>query len=737
MVAAGRMPISVSLFRPLVTVDAVDGEWFAVVSDGVTQVDVVSWPLQHCRFETDTSAVIRIELYLASDEAAFQRGEGRRFAEVHVPASKLRQPDGSLFRGWFGLQRGVHHEQVSAEDAEVLYEANLMLAQNLLTPKLCCTVMDEDCPPGAAEEELLQRSLVQHSNMIIRMHQQLQALWSQGKLTFAAEPSGELVAKLADVRGDERAAAGEFREEVGRLSDEVVDLKQRLESNDRIRLFCQERLAALGEELVDAGEGRLELAPTGRAEQTRDADVHRLAEALEAERAASVAERARADALQEKLQALQQNAQQARSGLPPQLQQLAAAKAASGDEQGLLNDWAQGLCADIEMLWQQNKELKSDLEGMRLACGQESQQCADAQAQAALHERQSADAQAEAALHEREVTALREMMLADQCKYQEAVAEARWRAEREANEIRDAAHGEIDELQSLLKTRASEHKEQLQQLRAELQASGAAAGAHDDVEQCLRSDIQDLEVAYDQMSRQTKEQFEEMALLQERMTQEIIDLRKEPVRSPARELGSAHEATLEASARLREELEAQQAELRELRQAKDLDAKNVEARLAECEQATAASVREGYRDCERRVAQLEVQLRAAGSAARRGGLSPGARVRPAAAAQGAASQAADRAQRGGEKPLLDLAQAREKVAEVDQELLRLGARKGPLRESQLSAVSGGFGNAPVKHTPLIRAMAAANAASVAAAAAGAGNARSPTRTRTTPPPFVA
>mmetsp|Transcript_23356 Transcript_23356/g.59655 ORF Transcript_23356/g.59655 Transcript_23356/m.59655 type:complete len:684 (-) Transcript_23356:128-2179(-) len=679
MVALDRVPINVSLFRPLVTVDAVDGEWYAVVSDGTTRIEVVSWPLQHHRFEVDASAIIHIELFLAGSAEQFLRGERRRFAEVHFPALKARQTfHGSLFRGWFGLQRGIHHEQVNAAEAETLYEASTLLAQNLLTPKLCCTVQDEGFqpPPGSTsslEVEPLQKSLLQHSNMIVLMHKQLHALWAQGKLTFTAQPSGELVAQLAEPPPSPTAAsaaeAQAMRDEVCRLADEVHGLAQQLGESERLRLQCEKRLVELGEAPDGGAAGAAPEQPPA-TEAVPSSELQQLREALDAECA-------RARALEQQLEA-QQQAREAHA--PPPL------AACEGDERAQLYEWAQSLCADVAMLGEQNSQLRADLNGMRVACGQESAQCASAEERVERLER--------------EAVSLRH--LADQDSELQQAVEAQRRSEREMSELRDAAHGELDELRGTLRTRAREHGEQLQQLRSELQAQDGALAA----ETRLRTEMHDLEEAHDQMLRETKARFNEMGLLQERMTQEICSLRQEPAGDSAHKLASAHDANL----RLREELEAQRSELRdlELRSAQEL-----EARLASCEQSTATSVREGYRDCERRVAQLEAQLRSTGSAtvARRGGLSPSSRSQKNLPV----GQVADRAPRTA---ALDLAQAREKVAEADQELLRMNAHKRPLRESQPHAAVAGA--PPTKTSPLLKAAAAA-----AAAINATGRARSP------------
>jgi len=175
--------LSLSLFEPVVAVDTVDGQWYALISDGKSEKDVVTWPLEGYRIEADDNTVITIQLHLAEDELQFFRGQGQCFAEVHVPAAQVISGNkGSLVQSWFGLQRGRQFGAVTVEDAERLFEVGTLLAQNLLTPKVCCSLVDESLNCSPASEGPLLRSVTQQSSIIRQMHRQLRALWKQRRL---------------------------------------------------------------------------------------------------------------------------------------------------------------------------------------------------------------------------------------------------------------------------------------------------------------------------------------------------------------------------------------------------------------------------------------------------------------------------------------------------------------------------------------------------------------------------
>lgn len=194
--------LSVSLFRPLLAADVVEGEWFGIISAGTVRVQVFEWPVQDLILDAAEDAVITFELYLAADKDHFLRGEAHHFSEVQVPAREVHAVPGSgntgggLFRYWLGLLRGVEVDKsAGVEGALERLQLSADLAHNLLAPKVCCSIL---CAPtvGAShddEVEALRRSLSQHSNIIVRMHQQLQALWTQGRLVWE-----DSVCRLAD-----------------------------------------------------------------------------------------------------------------------------------------------------------------------------------------------------------------------------------------------------------------------------------------------------------------------------------------------------------------------------------------------------------------------------------------------------------------------------------------------------------------------------------------------------------
>lgn len=285
--AKGLGQIAVSLFKPLLVVDAIDGQWFAVVSDGTMRVEVTDWPLwNHCFNAVDDSAVIRVELFIADNRQQFQRGEGRKFSEVLVPAAQVRESCEGLFRGWLGLQRGRHLDQVNAEQAREHYEESLRLARNLLTPKICCSCsidgdLRDGIPASGSEaagferwEGVLRHSVTRQCDLIARLHQQLSTLWSRGKLVCTEQNGGDATAaQLADREpfllgsnesqqsngGDQGFTdAAKLQDEVACLTDGLINCTARLESTQAIlersetqRLAYRERLLQLGQMLED------------------------------------------------------------------------------------------------------------------------------------------------------------------------------------------------------------------------------------------------------------------------------------------------------------------------------------------------------------------------------------------------------------------------------------------------------------------------------------------------------
>lgn len=313
-----RFAVSLCLFRPLVVVDTAS-EWYAVVSDGTTEYQVMEWPLRDLRFDLDPSAVIHIELYVAEDDEQFLRGQGSRFAEIHVPVSKVKESNGSLFRNWFGLQRGCLHGTVSWDMAAELYEVGMLLSRNLLTPKLCCSVVDAELVEGSdlgkadgvegcegLWEGPLRRSLLQHSNIIAHMHHQLRALWAQGQLVCTERPNGDVTAHLGEASGVDgqmseltefdgedsaRSSVGHLQAEIARLTDTVAQLTARLEQCDldvdhhsRLKIRYREELTRLTGKSYDDEEVTLADSDESADVPTLQRKVRNLEESLKVDR---------------------------------------------------------------------------------------------------------------------------------------------------------------------------------------------------------------------------------------------------------------------------------------------------------------------------------------------------------------------------------------------------------------------------------------------------------------------
>jgi len=311
--------ISVNLFRPLVVVDVIDGSWFAVVSDGATRVEITEWPVWDCQFSVDDRTVLHVDLYVADDAEQFLRGDGRPFAGVCIPVSQLRK-HGGIYRTWLGLQRGCHideaQEVLGAEAVYERFETSVLLAKNLLTPKICCSVMNADLTngQGALQEHgqgaercgvILQQSVVHHSNIVTNLHRQLCSLWAKGKLVCAGNVNGDFAARLTDARLDDQGSAAydsqaaqngadlSWEEERQRLQDEVARLTQtailltsRLEESNHLRLGYRERLMDLtGEVLEDESLATEDVPENLRSLQALQRENRQLNEALQAERA--------------------------------------------------------------------------------------------------------------------------------------------------------------------------------------------------------------------------------------------------------------------------------------------------------------------------------------------------------------------------------------------------------------------------------------------------------------------
>eukprot|EP00928_Gymnodinium_smaydae_P025235 TRINITY_DN20171_c0_g1_i1.p1 TRINITY_DN20171_c0_g1~~TRINITY_DN20171_c0_g1_i1.p1 ORF type:complete len:792 (-),score=144.94 TRINITY_DN20171_c0_g1_i1:60-2435(-) len=266
--------LTVSLLEPLAVVEPVEGAWFAVVSDGASRVEVLEWPSQEIHFDADPETVIQIQLFHAEDELAFMKGRGRLFAEAYIPArTALKAYEGCLFRNWLGLQRGMRWSQVDVDLARRIFETGALLAQNLLTPKVCCSIAERPSnggilEPGAAAAEggtgsadgdgpearkemqeggleaSLRRSVAQHCSMIHHMHHQLRVLYSRRRLVCLSRPGDDAPhqdysAELTDDQGEAEKAS--LRDENQKLKLALEDMRKRLaESEERCRGY-QER----------------------------------------------------------------------------------------------------------------------------------------------------------------------------------------------------------------------------------------------------------------------------------------------------------------------------------------------------------------------------------------------------------------------------------------------------------------------------------------------------------------
>eukprot|EP00929_Paragymnodinium_shiwhaense_P052243 TRINITY_DN26175_c0_g1_i1.p1 TRINITY_DN26175_c0_g1~~TRINITY_DN26175_c0_g1_i1.p1 ORF type:complete len:602 (-),score=146.86 TRINITY_DN26175_c0_g1_i1:174-1979(-) len=214
----GSTKISLSLYEPVALLDVIDGQTFAVLSDGTFQTEALEWPVRNVCFEVDAATVITVQLFTAQDELQFlqmrMQGNMRPFAEVHLPARLLMQRHGGCIKsGWLGLQRSRLFTGIDVNVAVELYDVGLLLAQNLLAPKLCFDLVElqsaGDAPPaveqcsttcGGEEEDNnpWRRSLVQHRNMIRHLHHQLRALWRERQLQYSELPNGNLILQVTE-----------------------------------------------------------------------------------------------------------------------------------------------------------------------------------------------------------------------------------------------------------------------------------------------------------------------------------------------------------------------------------------------------------------------------------------------------------------------------------------------------------------------------------------------------------
>lgn len=486
-------PVSLllSFCQPILTVDVVEGDWFAVVSDGASRVEVVEWPVEDLRLDTSSTAVVRIDFFLAEGREHFSQGSGRLFAEVHVPASEAEAA--SSHGGgwhWLGLQRGMHHTEVDVEEAGRVFRAGKLLALNLLCPKLRLSLHSRRAACDDSQEVIGVQSLVEHSNIIVRMHQQLRTLWSEGRLTISdaaglkeddgseATQSG-LAAYLRGIASSvENSEMGRMRERVQKLADTVAALTTALHSCENLRRCFRERLEQLGEE-----------ASVSFIEQ-------------EVERAIAPWQFL---LCQEQLEG----------------QEDARGQAPHEAEARALRQELQEQTAKLTEAWQEQDRL-------RALAGAEAPGTPGSQGREAIPKEV-----AELLLHQRQTC-------------QEAAATVLCETERRCGDALDTAHGELDEVRGALRLKTSELQRHILQVREEFELERRSLGevaARRETE--MRLEIRELEEASAHFRCETEHrQAERQELEQVRQQLKLAREREEVTEASARKGFSLFESRI-------------------------------------------------------------------------------------------------------------------------------------------------------------------------------------------------